>query len=134
MWLCEVFFLGIRRPPGSTRTDTLFTYTARVRSILAISAIFLGQRQVEADYRAVAEKLAQQRSEVARMRSDIQESLLWEQDFLLKRDMAPAARFDGFLVAAGVIVESLRQDATDEGAADPDSPSAGLRSAGHTSE
>src|SRR3546814_19028407 len=88
--------------------------------------MFLGQRQVEADYRAAAEKLAQQRSEVARMRSDIQESLLWEQDFLLKRDMAPAARFDGSLVAAGVIVESLRQDATDEGAADLDSLSAGL--------
>src|SRR3546814_12334344 len=52
--------------------------------------------------------------------------LLWEQDFLLRMDMAPAARFDGSLVAAGVIVESLRQDATDEGAADLDSLSAGL--------
>src|SRR3546814_18415884 len=28
------FFLVIRRPPGSTRTDTLLPYTARVRSVV----------------------------------------------------------------------------------------------------
>src|SRR3546814_9221091 len=32
MCLCFVFFLKIRRPPRSTRTDTLFPYTTRFRS------------------------------------------------------------------------------------------------------
>src|SRR3546814_15195519 len=30
--VCFVFFLRIRRPPGSTRTDTLFPYTTLFRS------------------------------------------------------------------------------------------------------
>src|SRR3546814_3968682 len=34
-----VFFLMIRRPPRSTRTDTLFPYTTLFRSILAVHAI-----------------------------------------------------------------------------------------------
>src|SRR3546814_19281803 len=33
-----VFFLMIRRPPRSTRTDTLFPYTTRCRSVQADSA------------------------------------------------------------------------------------------------
>src|SRR3546814_14792508 len=32
MWLLTVFFLRIRRPPRSTRTDTLFPYTTLFRS------------------------------------------------------------------------------------------------------
>src|SRR3546814_17683788 len=32
--LCLVFFLMIRRPPRSTRTDTLFPYTTLFRSLL----------------------------------------------------------------------------------------------------
>src|SRR3546814_14306089 len=32
-----IFFLMIRRPPGSTRTDTLFPYTTLVRSRAALS-------------------------------------------------------------------------------------------------
>src|SRR3546814_12092402 len=32
VWWCFVFFLMIRRPPRSTRTDTLFPYTPRFRS------------------------------------------------------------------------------------------------------
>src|SRR3546814_7197148 len=32
MLLCGLFFLMIRRPPRSTRTDTLFPYTTLVRS------------------------------------------------------------------------------------------------------
>src|SRR3546814_12858363 len=31
--LCSIFFLMIRRPPRSTRTDTLFPYTTLFRSI-----------------------------------------------------------------------------------------------------
>src|SRR3546814_13202606 len=30
--VCVLFFLSIRRPPRSTRTDTLFPYTTRFRS------------------------------------------------------------------------------------------------------
>src|SRR3546814_1818664 len=33
---CLVFFLRIRRPPRSTRTDTLFPYTTLCRSALAV--------------------------------------------------------------------------------------------------
>src|SRR3546814_11705539 len=33
--MCRVFFLMIRRPPISTRTDTLFPYTTRVRSYVS---------------------------------------------------------------------------------------------------
>src|SRR3546814_12037437 len=33
---CILFFLMIRRPPRSTRTDTLFPYTTRFRSPLAL--------------------------------------------------------------------------------------------------
>src|SRR3546814_348929 len=32
VFLCSVFFLMIRRPPRSTRTDTLFPYTTLFRS------------------------------------------------------------------------------------------------------
>src|SRR3546814_14031787 len=34
-----VFFLMIRRPPRSTRTDTLFPYTTLVRSPLPVAAV-----------------------------------------------------------------------------------------------
>src|SRR3546814_16666329 len=35
-WICMlVFFLMIRRPPRSTRTDTLFPYTTLFRSLVA---------------------------------------------------------------------------------------------------
>src|SRR3546814_1936442 len=33
IWWCLVFFLMIRRPPRSTRTDTLFPYTTLFRSM-----------------------------------------------------------------------------------------------------
>src|SRR3546814_18941633 len=33
IWFCLVFFLMIRRPPRSTRTDTLFPYTTLFRSV-----------------------------------------------------------------------------------------------------
>src|SRR3546814_14988019 len=35
---CVFFFLMIRRPPRSTRTDTLFPYTTLFRSFLAVAA------------------------------------------------------------------------------------------------
>src|SRR3546814_14815312 len=33
MYICTLFFLMIRRPPRSTRTDTLFPYTTLFRSL-----------------------------------------------------------------------------------------------------
>src|SRR3546814_20866478 len=45
LWLflyCLVFFLMIRRPPRSTRTDTLFPYTTLFRSNLKRVALELG--------------------------------------------------------------------------------------------
>src|SRR3546814_12292327 len=35
--LCSLFFLMIRRPPRSTRTDTLFPYTTLFRSCLGLA-------------------------------------------------------------------------------------------------
>src|SRR3546814_14801870 len=33
---CHIFFLMIRRPPRSTRTDTLFPYTTLFRSVASL--------------------------------------------------------------------------------------------------
>src|SRR3546814_7661839 len=33
IFMCHIFFLMIRRPPRSTRTDTLFPYTTLFRSV-----------------------------------------------------------------------------------------------------
>src|SRR3546814_11565469 len=38
-YYCLIFFLMIRRPPRSTRTDTLFPYTTLFRSPISSSAI-----------------------------------------------------------------------------------------------
>src|SRR3546814_2386450 len=35
--VCIFFFLMIRRPPRSTRTDTLFPYTTLFRSVVAVA-------------------------------------------------------------------------------------------------
>src|SRR3546814_14323966 len=39
MFFCVFFFLMIRRPPRSTRTDTLFPYTTLFRSLDVIVAV-----------------------------------------------------------------------------------------------
>src|SRR3546814_10987477 len=41
-FLFFIFFLMIRRPPRSTRTDTLFPYTTLFRSIPILTVFFLG--------------------------------------------------------------------------------------------
>src|SRR3546814_19270830 len=43
-----IFFLMIRRPPRSTRTDTLFPYTTLVRSAAAARRRFAIQKQMPA--------------------------------------------------------------------------------------
>src|SRR3546814_3440080 len=44
-FVCEFFFLMIRRPPRSTRTDTLFPYTTLFRSRLGDIARDLGDTE-----------------------------------------------------------------------------------------
>src|SRR3546814_14393703 len=49
MRICIFFFLKIRRPPRSTRTDTLFPYTTLFRSAAAVlAAVQHGQLAAEA--------------------------------------------------------------------------------------
>src|SRR3546814_16031639 len=43
--ICFIFFLMIRRPPRSTRTDTLFPYTTLFRSSIATLPLILGERR-----------------------------------------------------------------------------------------
>src|SRR3546814_20233145 len=49
-WFYDVsslfFFLMIRRPPRSTRTDTLFPYTTLFRSIGTLALVVIGGRYV----------------------------------------------------------------------------------------
>src|SRR3546814_14499808 len=40
---CFIFFLMIRRPPRSTRTDTLFPYTTLFRSPSGVRAVMAAQ-------------------------------------------------------------------------------------------
>ena len=87
---------------------------AALAGILVISAIFLGQREIEAGYRAAADRLTQQQAEVMRLRSNIRESLSWEQDFLLDKDMEAARRFDASVAEARFIQEALRGTASPE--------------------
>src|SRR3546814_9794184 len=53
MILCiYCFFLMVRRPPRSTRTDTLFPYTTLFRScaIIAGSVTIIGMHDIEEDH------------------------------------------------------------------------------------
>src|SRR3546814_12532122 len=51
MSACYIFFLTIRRPPRSTRTDTLFPYTTLFRSIqVDLVELVLGALQVFAGF------------------------------------------------------------------------------------
>src|SRR3546814_13229892 len=45
-----VFFLMIRRPPRSTRTDTLFPYTTLFRSMIEQARRFPGQERQVMEY------------------------------------------------------------------------------------
>src|SRR3546814_13356836 len=61
LWLIYVhlFFLMIRRPPGSTRTDTLFPYTTLFRSVVVgLRAGFLHLVFSEIELGAVLSRLA----------------------------------------------------------------------------
>src|SRR3546814_5042146 len=55
-WLCCVLFLMIRRPPGSTRTDTRVPYTTLFRSLTGGKNVMIyGQTEVTRDLMAARE-------------------------------------------------------------------------------
>src|SRR3546814_7112144 len=55
-YLC-FFFLRIRRPPRSTRTDTLFPYTTLCRSVTAMQVLERGRLHISAVCMGVADRL-----------------------------------------------------------------------------
>src|SRR3546814_19806216 len=55
--MCSLCFLRIRRPPGSTRTDTLFPYTALFRSSAAQrAALCVASQHHEGEVQAAGEQ------------------------------------------------------------------------------
>src|SRR3546814_11392462 len=63
----RLFFLMIRRPPRSTRTDTLFPYTTLFRSVAGARA-FLGRRDKRYPHRMNAKSPLPSRSPFDRLR------------------------------------------------------------------
>lgn len=86
--------------------------------IAAISAIFLGQRQMEAGYRAAADVLTERQAEVSMMSASVSDSLLWEQYFLLNKDMAAVEKFQVAIAGVHARLDGLRSSAEGELAAD----------------
>src|SRR3546814_14286819 len=52
--MIDIVFLMIRRPPGTTRTDTLFPYTTLCRAGGAVGAIVLGVNEWQVCEEALA--------------------------------------------------------------------------------
>ena len=82
--------------------------------IVAISAIFLGQRQVEAGYRATADALTEKQAAVASMSASVRDSLLWEQSFLLHKDMTAVEKFQKAIGEVRAGLDGLKASATGE--------------------
>ncbi len=82
--------------------------------IVAISAIFLGQRQVEAGYRATADALTEKQAAVASMSASVRDSLLWEQSFLLHKDMTAVEKFQKAVGEVRIGLDGLKASATGE--------------------
>ncbi|SFB50096.1 HAMP domain-containing protein [Rhizobium sp. NFR07] len=82
--------------------------------IITIAAIFLAQRQVEAGYRTTAERLTQSQIEVAQMSAGVRDTLLWEQYFLLHKDMAATEKFQAAITGVRAGLEGLKASAGTE--------------------
>src|SRR3546814_17302887 len=54
----------IRRPPRSTRTDTLFPYTTLFRSVISAGYTIYGWRQVPVDVSVIGQKAQATRPEI----------------------------------------------------------------------
>ncbi|MDM9626929.1 methyl-accepting chemotaxis protein [Rhizobium sp. S152] len=85
--------------------------------IVAISAIFIGQRQIETEYRKVADDLARQQRDVAGARDDVRDTLLWEKEFLLTRQITAADNFDKAFRSAASVIDRLKAEGNSEQAA-----------------
>src|SRR3546814_7938975 len=93
------FFLMIRRPPRSTRTDTLFPYTTLFRSIRQAvrgkrDAVDDADRTGRADLRADRRHRIDLRDQVRAVRERDQPGALVEQDVERSRIEAAAAAVD----------------------------------------
>src|SRR3546814_10931378 len=60
--MCIIFFLMIRRPPRSTRTDTLCPYTTLFRSMLTISRIQHSNIKHHVRYRCMFQDVLEERN------------------------------------------------------------------------
>ena len=80
--------------------------------LAAISAIFLAQRQIEAGYRAEADRLVGQQVELTRLRDDVRDALIATQTFLLTRETQAAERFQASHASASARVDTLSSAAT----------------------
>nr|WP_183993059.1 methyl-accepting chemotaxis protein [Rhizobium wenxiniae] len=94
--------------------------------IMAISAIFLGQRQIEASYRATADALTERQAEVSMMSASVSDSLLWEQYFLLNKDIAAVEKFQTAIAGVHTRLDGLRSSAIGELTANLDRLGEGL--------
>src|SRR3546814_21179194 len=65
------FFLIIRRPPRSTRTDTLFPYTTLFRSHVQVDADLLERPRVA--HQRLAERLGRGRQILPSLRSEVRD-------------------------------------------------------------
>src|SRR3546814_18977601 len=74
--LCIIFFLMIRRPPRSTRTDTLFPYTTLFRSLVEL------QTACELNYVRLLQLLPDMRND-ARGRQHVRRVALSQGEHLL---------------------------------------------------
>jgi methyl-accepting chemotaxis protein len=75
--------------------------------IITIAGIFLAQRQVEAGYRAAADVLTRNQIEVARMSAGVRDTLLWEQYFLIHKDIAATEKFQAAIADVRLGLEGL---------------------------
>ncbi|MGI2033680.1 methyl-accepting chemotaxis protein [Rhizobium panacihumi] len=82
--------------------------------IVAIAGIFLGQRQIEAGYRSTAEALGERQAAVSRMSASVRDSLLWEQYFLLHKDMGAVDKFSAATAEVRNTLDGLRATASPE--------------------
>src|SRR6056297_3923174 len=62
------FFLMIRRPPRSTRTDTLFPYTTLFRSLDVANPVFRGLDRLEQRHLLLLERSEEHTSELQSLR------------------------------------------------------------------
>ena len=94
--------------------------------IIAIAAIFVGQRQIEQGYRAAADTLSERRADVAKMSANVRDSLLWEQYFLLHKDIAATEKFQSAIMDIRAALIDLQAQASPELAGQLDTLSSSL--------